>query len=35
VRTIVCREVVRGPKKDRWHPLFTTSLSRFRFGRWG
>ena len=26
VRTIVCREVVRGPKKDRWHPLFTTSL---------
>src|SRR5215468_2772176 len=26
VRTIVCREVVRGPKKDRWHPLLTTSL---------
>jgi hypothetical protein len=26
VRTVVCREVVRGPKKDRWHPLFTTSL---------
>jgi hypothetical protein len=25
VRTIVCREVVPGPKKDRWHPLFTTS----------
>ena len=25
MRTIVCREVVRGPKKDRWHPLFTTS----------
>jgi hypothetical protein len=25
VRTIICREVVRGPKKDRWHPLFTTS----------
>jgi len=25
VRTIVCREVRRGPKKDRWHPLFTTS----------
>ncbi len=24
VRTIVCREVVPGPKKDRWHPLFTT-----------
>jgi hypothetical protein len=27
VRTILCREVVRGPKKDRWHPLFTTSLA--------
>jgi hypothetical protein len=26
VRTLVCREVVRGPKPDRWHPLFTTSL---------
>jgi hypothetical protein len=25
LRTIVCREVVPGPKKDRWHPLFTTS----------
>lgn len=25
VRTVVCREVVRGPKKDRWHPLFTTT----------
>jgi hypothetical protein len=25
VRTIVCREVVPGPKKDRWHPLYTTS----------
>lgn len=25
VRTIVCREVVLGPKKDRWHPLYTTS----------
>ena len=25
VRTIICREVVRGPKKDRWHPLFTTA----------
>jgi hypothetical protein len=25
VRTVVCREVVRGPKKDRWHPLFTTN----------
>ncbi len=24
VRTVVCREVVPGPKKDRWHPLFTT-----------
>lgn len=26
VRTVVCREMVRGPKKDRWHPLFTTGL---------
>jgi hypothetical protein len=26
VRTVICREVVRGPKKDRWHPLFTTNL---------
>jgi hypothetical protein len=25
VRTVVCREVVPGPKKDRWHPLFTTT----------
>jgi hypothetical protein len=25
VRTIVCREIVAGPKKDRWHPLYTTS----------
>ena len=25
VRTIICREVVPGPKKDRWHPLFSTS----------
>lgn len=25
VRTLVCREVVPGPKKDRWHPLYTTS----------
>jgi hypothetical protein len=24
IRTIVCREVVPGPKKDRWHPLYTT-----------
>jgi hypothetical protein len=37
VRTIVCREIVAGPKKDRWHPLFSTSedkaievLERFR-----
>ena len=27
VRTILCREVVPGPKKDRWHPLFTTGLA--------
>jgi hypothetical protein len=26
VRTIVCRELGRGPKKDRWHPLFSTAL---------
>jgi hypothetical protein len=26
VPTVICREVVPGPKKDRWHPLFTTSL---------
>ena len=25
VRTVICREVVPGPKKDRWHPLFTTN----------
>jgi hypothetical protein len=25
VRTIICREVARGPRKDRWHPLFTTA----------
>jgi hypothetical protein len=25
VRTIVCREIAPGPKKDRWHPLYTTS----------
>jgi hypothetical protein len=25
VRTIVCRQVILGPKKDRWHPLYTTS----------
>ena len=23
VRTIICRQVIRGPKKDRWHPLYT------------
>jgi hypothetical protein len=27
VRTVVCREVVPGPKKDRWHPLFTTTAA--------
>jgi hypothetical protein len=27
VRTIVCREVVPGPKPDRWHPLFTTTAA--------
>ena len=25
VRTIVCRELTPGPKKDRWHPLYSTS----------
>lgn len=37
VRTIVCRQVIPGPKKDRWHPLYTSSdaeagkvLDRFR-----
>jgi hypothetical protein len=25
IRTILCREIVTGPKKDRWHPLHTTS----------
>jgi hypothetical protein len=25
LRTIVCREVRPGPKKDRWHPLYTTA----------
>jgi hypothetical protein len=25
VRTVICREIVPGPKKDRWHPLYTTS----------
>lgn len=24
VRTIVCHDVVRGPKKDRWNPLYTS-----------
>ena len=24
-RVIICREIVPGPKKDRWHPLYTTS----------
>ena len=28
VRTIVCREFVPGPKKDRWHPLFTHQRGR-------
>jgi hypothetical protein len=27
VRTVICREVVPGPKKDRWHPLCTTSTA--------
>ena len=27
VRTIICREVVPGPRKDRWHPLHTTSTA--------
>jgi hypothetical protein len=26
IRTIVCREMMPGPKKDRWHPLYTTSM---------
>lgn len=25
VRTIVCRQVMRGPKKDRWHPLYSST----------
>jgi hypothetical protein len=25
VRTIICRQVIPGPKKDRWHPLYTTN----------
>lgn len=27
IRTIVCREVVPGRKKDRWHPLYTTQTN--------
>ena len=27
VRTVVCREVVPGPKKDRWNPLYTSSAA--------
>jgi hypothetical protein len=27
VRTIVCREIVPGPKRDRWHPLYSTSAA--------
>jgi hypothetical protein len=27
IRTIVCREIVPGPKKDRWHPLYTTGAA--------
>ena len=25
VRAVVCREIRPGPKKDRWHPLYTTA----------
>jgi hypothetical protein len=25
IRTLVCREIAPGPKKDRWHPLYTTT----------
>jgi hypothetical protein len=24
VRTIICRQIIAGPKKDRWHPLYTS-----------
>jgi hypothetical protein len=24
VRTILCRQVIPGPRKDRWHPLYTS-----------
>ena len=27
IRTILCREVVPGPKKDRWHSLYTTGTA--------
>lgn len=27
IRTIICRQVVPGPKKDRWHPLYSTSAA--------
>ena len=27
IRTLMCREVVPGPKKDRWHPLYSTSTA--------
>ena len=27
IRTVICREVRPGPKKDRWHPLYTTSAA--------
>jgi hypothetical protein len=27
IRTIICREIRPGPKKDRWHPLYTTSAA--------
>jgi hypothetical protein len=27
IRTIICRELRPGPKKDRWHPLYTTSTA--------
>jgi hypothetical protein len=27
VRTVVCREVVPGPKQDRWHPLYTSGAA--------
>ena len=26
IRTIICRDVRPGPKKDRWQPLYTTSV---------